>query len=204
MKILHGIAAQPQRLRTFLGLFQPPAVRLTHALIILFVLIQFASGPLMWVWAGGASWLGWLHMWSGASLVALTALLTVLSFRRYGIKYFFPYIWGDTAQLRHDLRETLRRKLVPPRPGGLGAAVQGLGLGALWLVAGSGLIWFALWQEGSEAAPFWRAAHDWLSLLVLLYFIGHGGMALLHFAEWQRKLEREHHSPDDVRGGSGP
>ena len=69
--------------------------------------------------------------------------------------------------------------------------VQGLGLGALLLAVLSGLIWYLLWVNGSPFAELARKTHENLTLLIELYLLGHGGMALLHFFVWQRKSGRE-------------
>ena len=78
-----------------------------------------------------------------------------------------------------------------PRPKGLATAVQGLGLGALLLVVLSGLIWFILWRNGSSFAGLALETHKNVTLLIELYLIGHGCMALLHFFVWQRNKARQ-------------
>ena len=113
------------------------------------------------------------------------------SLTKRGFHYFFPYLWGDTEQLKKDVQASLRFKMVPPRPKGLATTVQGLGLGALLLVVLSGLIWFILWLNGSSFAGPALETHKNLSFLIELYLIGHGCMALLHFFVWQRKRARQ-------------
>lgn len=186
MKIQESIAAQPALLWRFMGFFQPPFLRMLHALVVLFVILQLCSGAIMRVTPAGASWTAWYHMLAGMGVCALSVVLAAYSLRRHGLKYFFPYLWGDTAQIRQDLLASLRGRMVAPRPKGLATAVQGLGLGALLLTAFSGLVWFWLWREGWSSAHALRALHDWSSFLLIAYFIGHGGMALLHFAFWRK------------------
>ena len=113
------------------------------------------------------------------------------SLTKRGFHYFFPYLWGDTEQLKKDIQASLRFKMVPPRPKGLATAVQGLGLGALLLVVLSGLIWFILWRNGSSFAGLALETHKNVTLLIELYLIGHGCMALLHFFVWQRNKARQ-------------
>ena len=185
MSALHIIAVQPARLWPFLGVFQSPGLRAVHALVVLFCLLQFTSSWWMSVEQNRATFSAWYHMWGGTTLCVLALLQTAASLARHGLRHFYPYLWGDTEQLVKDVRQTLRFKLVGPRPKGLGAAVQGLGLGALLLTAFSGLFWFWLWQNGSAGADDARAFHDAVSLLMILYFLGHGGMALLHFVVWE-------------------
>lgn len=186
MKTGELIADQPARLWRFLGFFQPPFLRVLHALVALLVFAQFCSSAFMGVWSDGASWSGWLHMFTGMGLCVLGLILAWYSLVRHGLRYFFPYLWGDTGQLRKDLSASLRGHLVGPRPKGLAASVQGLGLGALLLTAFCGLIWFWLWRGGSSWADDLRIVHEWAAQLVIWYFIGHGGMALIHFVRWQR------------------
>ena len=192
------LAEQPERLWRFLGLFQPPCLRVLHALIISFVLLQFFSS---WLMVPG-SFTAWIHMWSGATLCLLAVVQTTYSIRLRGLRHFFPYLWGDVDILKHDIRESLHFKMVPPRPKGLGAVVQGLGLGALCLTAFTGLIWFWLWQTGSAGMEMASRIHDAASLLIILYFIGHGGMATLHFIAWQRHSKMADRHPHDQ--GSSP
>ena len=121
----------------------------------------------------------------------LSLLLAADSLTKRGFHYFFPYLWGDTEQLKKDIQASLRFKMVPPRPKGLATAVQGLGLGALLLVVLSGLIWFILWRNGSSFAGLALETHKNVTLLIELYLIGHGCMALLHFFVWQRNKARQ-------------
>lgn len=185
------MADQPALLWRFLGFFQPPLLRGLHALVTLLVFAQFCTGAFMGVWSDGASWSGWLHMLTGMGLCVLGLILACYSLGRHGLRYFFPYLWGDTAQLRKDLGASLHGHLVGPRAKGLAACVQGLGLGALLLTAFSGLAWFWLWRGGSPWAGEMRIAHEWMALLIILYCIGHGGMALIHFVLWQRSAAKK-------------
>ena len=161
--------------------------------ILLLKLYQFklCSSALMAVTPDGASVTAWYHLLAGMGLCALSLILAIYSLGRHGLKYFFPYLWGDVDQIRKDLAASLRGRMVAPRPGGLATSVQGLGLGALLLTAFSGLIWFCLWRDASSAAPAWRAAHECAAWLLIVYFIGHGGMALLHFYVWQRRMVKK-------------
>ena len=72
-----------------------------------------------------------------------------------------------------------------------GSAPQIDALGALLLVVLSGLIWFILWRNGSSFAGLALETHKNVTLLIELYLIGHGCMALLHFFVWQRNKARQ-------------
>lgn len=190
MSIARLLAAQPSRLWRFLGFFQGAGMRTIHALVAGLCILQLFSSMGMDVYGTGASPGAWYHMWGGASLCLLAVVQITLSFRKHGLRHFYPYLWKDMDQLEKDVKQSLRLKLVPPRPKGLGAVVQGLGLGALFLTAFTGLFWFVLWQSGSANTEEARAVHDGVSLLIILYLIGHGGMALLHFIVWEENSRR--------------
>ena len=139
MKIQELIKTQSELLWRFMGFFQSPFLRVLHALVVLFVILQLCSSTLMRVTPDGASWTAWYHMLEGMSLCVLGVIVAAYSLGKHGLKYFFPYLWGDVDQIRKDLIASLHGRLVAPRPGGLATSVQGLGLGALLLTAFSGL-----------------------------------------------------------------
>ena len=138
-----------------------------------------------------SSWLAsWYHILSGLLVVILSLLLAADSLTKRGFHYFFPYLWGDTEQLKKDIQASLRFKMVPPRPKGLATAVQGLGLGALLLVVLSGLISVS-YTHLTLPTILALETHKNVTLLIELYLIGHGCMALLHFFVWQRNKARQ-------------
>ncbi|MCL1939428.1 MAG: cytochrome b/b6 domain-containing protein [Desulfovibrionaceae bacterium] len=177
---------QPERLWRFLGIFQSPPLRLAHVLAVFFVLLQLVSGVVMEI----GSLASWYHMWAGANLCLLAVILPVYSLRARGPRHFYPYLWGDVATVKHDLRQAVHFKLPPPRPGGLGAVVQGVGLVFLALTAFSGLTWFVLWQTGSAHAETALTFHKTGGVLIFFYVVVHGGMATRHFIVWQRNSRR--------------
>ncbi len=176
----------------FLGFFQPPGMRLLHAMVAALAITQYLTG--LGAHAGSAykgvlsalctDW----HIIAGLSLFALVQALAFSSLQHRGLRVLFPYLWGDIARLKEDLAATLRGKLVPPKPGGLAACVQGLGLGALLLAVYSGLAWFVAWLFDLPVRRPLIELHKTLVPLVGLYALGHGGMALTHFVIWQRKM----------------
>ena len=173
---------QPERLWRFLGLFQSPPLRLVHVLAASFVLLQLVSGVVMEI----GSPVFWYHAWAGASLFLLALILSVYSLKARGPRHFYPYLWGDAAALKHDLRQAVHFKLPPPHPGGLEAVVQGAGLVLLALTAFLGLTWFALWQAGSAYAKTALPFHKTGGVLIFFYVVAHGGMAARRFIVWQR------------------
>lgn len=190
MKIIILLAHQPKRIWRFLGFYQKPALRLVHALIVLLVIMQLGSSYFMRFTQGFPLISAWYHIVAGIGLCALTVSITVIGLKSHGLRHFFPYLWGENEQIIKDIKATLRFKIIAPRPKGMAAAVQGLGLGALWLTAFSGLLWFILWRSGNTGAAYYaRTFHNWASLLVIIYFIGHGGMAFMHFIHWQKSAK---------------
>lgn len=198
MSVTSALRNQATLLWQFLGFFQKPYLRFLHAIIAVLVILQILSSFAMHMLPSGqinpalSSWVAsWYHILSGLLVVVLSLLLAADSLTKRGFRYFFPYLWGDTEQLKKDIQASLHFHMVPPRPKGLATTVQGLGLGALLLVVLTGLIWFVLWRSGSSFAEFALETHKNVSVLIELYLIGHGGMALLHFFVWQRKAHRE-------------
>lgn len=190
------LARQSALMWKFLGFFQSPFLRFLHAFIVLLVILQICSSagmhialepeyspmPLTFVF-------DWYHILAGLGTLCAALCMAGYSFSQRGLHRYFPYLWGDTGQITNDLRMSLRGELPAPRPGGLATAVQGLGFGALLLTALSGAAWFALWTYGASAgsAEIALNIHRTVVTLLLFYFFGHGGMALLHFILWQRK-----------------
>ena len=172
MSVTSALGNQAKLLWQFLGFFQKPYLRFLHAIIAVLVILQILSSFAMHMLSSGqinpalSSWLAsWYHILSGLLVVILSLLLAADSLTKRGFHYFFPK--------------------------GLATAVQGLGLGALLLVVLSGLIWFILWRNGSSFAGLALETHKNVTLLIELYLIGHGCMALLHFFVWQRNKARQ-------------
>lgn len=136
---------------------------------------------------GANAFFSWMHIAIGLLLLCLTGILAALCFRSRGLKYYYPYLWGDFTQLSQDLRVLSNRQLPGAQARGLAACVQGLGLGAMGLVTLSGAAWLLLWLSGQALAPDLRSLHKTLTGLIEAYLYGHGGMGLLHFY-----LQRKH------------
>lgn len=177
----------------FLSFFQSYFLRSLHAVVAVLVALQIISG------IGGAKnmqsgmlafFLNTYHKGTGILLFFISLFFIVYSLKLYGVRHFFPYLWGDISRLKKDISASIRFKLVAPRPGGLAAAVQGLGLGALLLAVGSGIAWCAAFFLQSGIAPHLLKFHKIVVILIGLYFIGHGGMAILHFLSWRKNISR--------------
>ncbi|MGL4455017.1 MAG: cytochrome b/b6 domain-containing protein [Plesiomonas sp.] len=173
-------------------------LRVLHASIALLVILQIINSNGMHFTPEqqiGAGWLSllctWLHIGSGIVVLLLTALLLPYCFLTRGLRYFYPYLWGDTQRITADVRELLHFRLPESQPKGVAACIQGLGLGALLLVVVSGFSWFVLWRSGSVWAADVKSLHKALTGLIEAYIIGHGGMALLHFMFWYRRQPKQ-------------
>ena len=87
--------------------FQKPYLRFLHAIIAVLVILQILSSFAMHMLSSGqinpalSSWLAsWYHILSGLLVVILSLLLAADSLTKRGFHYFFPYLWGDTEQLK--------------------------------------------------------------------------------------------------------
>lgn len=178
---------------SYLGKTQPVWVRVLHLLILLMVCLQLITSNFVEIEAGyqsagSAAFTSgtWAHVLPGLTLLGIMLIFVLTEFLRRGVKYFFPYLWGDVGQLKADLKTLLQRRLPEATPGGLAASVQGLGLGAVGLTLLSGALWFALIQAGSGLAHTAIEVHEVMTGVVIAYLIGHGGMGLLHMLLWIR------------------
>lgn len=176
---------------------QPVWVRVLHLTTIVLVFVQLITSDFVELkdiyHSGGTTLFGtgtWAHILPGLTLLGVMLIFVITELLRHGLKYFFPYLWGDFAQLAADLKTLLHRRLPDAAPGGLAAVVQGLGLGAMGLTLLSGALWFLLIRAGSELAHPVIETHEAMTGLVVVFLIGHGGMGLLHMLLWVRSGAR--------------
>jgi hypothetical protein len=182
---------------TYLGQSQPAYIRILHLIVLLLVTSQLISSNAVdldhvriedhFVSFDAGTW---AHIIPGLFLVLIATVFALSEFFRHGLKYFFPYVWGDLSQLKTDINSLIRGELPDTAPGGLPAIVQGLGLGALTLTLLSGLSWFFLIEFGSGLAHTAIEAHEVLANVVIVYVIGHGGMGVLHMILWMRSTAK--------------
>lgn len=176
----------------YLGEQQTSKVRVVHMLVLSLVVTQIVISNFMHVpkevsstMHGSNAFFSWMHIGFGLLLLCLTVILAALCFSYRGVKYYYPYLWGDFDQLRQDFYSLRNRQLPVAQARGLAACVQGLGLGAMGLVVLSGATWLLLWINDESLASEARSLHQALTGLVEAYICGHGGMGLLHF--WLKK-----------------
>ena len=111
MSVTSALGNQAKLLWQFLGFFQKPYLRFLHAIIAVLVILQILSSFAMHMLSSGqinpalSSWLAsWYHILSGLLVVILSLLLAADSLTKRGFHYFFPYLWGDTEQLKKEFR----------------------------------------------------------------------------------------------------
>jgi cytochrome b561 len=174
---------------------QSPVVRYFHIIILCLVLSQlFVSNFMGFADNGeisrktGEFYGTWIHIITGLTLVPIVLLFIIIELKRRGFKYFFPYFYGNFAQIKQDLQSLQRIQLPEPNPYGIATIVQGLGFGALALVVLSGMTWFFSWEYGASWSDGIKEVHELFTGLIVAYVIGHGGMGVLHiFLQWKNQ-----------------
>ena len=166
---------------------QPPLVRNLHITILCLVLSQIIVSNFMGFTDNSEVskktieyYATWIHISTGLSLLPIAFVFIYVELKRHGIKYFFPYFYGNFSQLKEDLKQLKQFELPEPSAYGMAAIVQGLGLGALTLVILSGSTWFISWIYMAPWADSIKELHKLLTGLIEAYVVGHGGMGLLH------------------------
>ncbi|ABM04618.1 conserved hypothetical membrane protein [Psychromonas ingrahamii 37] len=122
----------------------------------------------------------WIHIITGLSLIPITLIFIAVEIKKQGVKHFFPYLFSDFSQLKSDLFELRKFKIPEVKTGGLGAIIEGLGLGALSLVLLSGSAWYLSWNLNGAWTHNIKDIHELFTGLVQAYVIGHGCMGLIH------------------------
>jgi len=182
-----------KRIWAYLARTQPVPIRVLHLMVILLVVSQLITSNLVRLdqvgYGAAFSWGTWAHILPGLTLAAIMTIFVLVELFCRGLKDFYPYLWGNLAQLKSDVKQLARLKLPAAEPGGLPAVVQGLGLVLLCLTLLSGLAWYLLVQSNAGTAHAAVAVHEALTGLVVVYVIGHGGMGLLHMLLWLRSTK---------------
>lgn len=124
-------------------------------------------------------------------VIGLTALAIVLihwawsmlSKQEGGIKRFFPIGAQGRALVVEDIKNIFRRNFSAINEKGLPSLIQGLGLLAVTAAAMSGFFIFLTLPEtgkpGNVAKGFMEF-HEEITTFVWIYWVGHGGAAMLH------------------------
>ncbi len=164
-----------------------PLIRTLHYLLLFLVLSQIMVSNFMGISHKGVisnhivEYYGtWIHIITGLFLVILSTVFIIIELKKHGARYFYPYLFGTLSQMKLDIHQLRSLQLPALKPEGLAAIVQGLGLGAIFLVVFSGFTWFVLWSYNVPLAVDIRELHKLLTSLIEAYVIGHGGMGLAH------------------------
>ena len=131
----------------------------------------------------------WLHIITGLFLIPVAIAFLIVELRRHSLKYFFPYLYGEFTQLDIDIKYLLKLKLPEASDYGIAGSIQGLGLGALFLVLFTGLLWFITWNANLSWSDDIEDLHKLLTGLVQAYMIGHGVMGVLHIFVYSKSLK---------------
>ena len=173
---------------------QTPAIRRFHISILILVIAQILLSNIMEFTDAGeispdlVEFYGtWMHILFGLLIVPLAFIFLVLTLKQHGFKYFFPYFSGEFTQLKKDIGQLKQLSLPELQPSGIAAIVQGLGLGALFLVMLSGLTWFIAWSSHFSWAHDAKEVHETFTGLIEAYAIGHGFVGLVHIFLDSRK-----------------
>lgn len=131
----------------------------------------------------------WLHIITGLFLIPVAITFLIVELRRHSLKHFFPYLYGEFTQLGGDIKHLLKFKLPEASDYGIAGSIQGLGLGALFLVLFTGLLWFITWNANLSWSHDIEDVHKLLTGLVQAYMIGHGVMGVLHIFVYSKSLK---------------
>ena len=103
-----------------------------------------------------------------------------------GLRNLFPWFGQERQKLFEEVRAMLRGHFPEGESrGGLVGLIHGLGLLAVTAIAVTGGILFLLFPETGEpgvVAEAFAELHEGLASLVWVYWLGHGGIAIVHHA----------------------
>ena len=131
---------------------------------------------------------------SALTIVLLHWAWSVYSQADGGLRRLFPVSAQDRGQLIQEMNALKAGKLPSVESkGGLIGLVHGLGLLAVTGMAVTGGFLFVLFPEVGEpgaVAEAFAEVHEGIATLVWTYWVGHGGMALIHHAKGQDVLRK--------------
>jgi cytochrome b561 len=102
-----------------------------------------------------------------------------------GLKHLFPWFGSARQQVMADMKEVFKGSLPEGGKGGLSGLIHGLGLLAVTGIAVTGGAVFILYPEVGNPGDLVEGVmelHEAMAGLVWAYWLGHGGMAFLHYA----------------------
>lgn len=111
-----------------------------------------------------------------------------------GLRNLFPWFGNSRQQVVNEARAVLKGKLPEGgNRGGLVGLIHGLGLLAVTGVVLTGGALFVLFPENGEPGVIAEAIaelHEGVAALVWTYWLGHGGMAIIHHAMGQDNVKK--------------
>lgn len=106
--------------------------------------------------------------------------------------HLFPWFGAARQKLLQEMKDVLKGKLpAGGNRGGLPGFIHGLGLLAVTGIAVTGGLLFVLFPETGKAGFVVEAIaelHEGLATLVWTYWLGHGGVAILHHVSGHKNL----------------
>ncbi|MCA3220281.1 MAG: cytochrome b/b6 domain-containing protein [Burkholderiales bacterium] len=133
---------------------------LLHALLAPACIFLLAASPWIGMYQALPAEPGWTnlsHVVVGLITLPLVLLYLYACIRRGLWRTYFPWLAGQVGGIRRDLAGLTRLQRPMSEGGGLFAALEGLLLLALLVVALTGTLWFIL--QGGDAAVGLRAVH---------------------------------------------
>lgn len=196
-------------------------VRYVHAYVALAATAQFILAPFIaFLPDNSVSHIGyhfiatWLHMLNGLVLLCVGIAFSYNVVKRKGVEWLFPYIFGQFSVMKKDAHQLMQLRLIykdrdteketrmfrvleqlqlpKPHPRGLAAVVQGLGIVLLLLLTILGFFFFVCWIQNLSVAWDIITAHRFVAILFFFFYLGHGGMGLLHMfnQDAQKRMKR--------------
>ncbi|GIU24124.1 cytochrome b/b6 domain-containing protein [Shewanella schlegeliana] len=161
-----------------------------HFVVMIGVLLQLISSSLMHVHGdtplNKIAELAFIHIYLGIVLLPLGIIFAIKVIMRRRLFDLYPWLFGRYEGIKEDAESLLKGSLPEPKPAGLAASVEGLGLLALLLALVTGAMWFLV-VNISGPNELLLSVHKLAVTFIQIYFFAHGAFALLHLFKWWRE-----------------
>ncbi|MGS0691776.1 cytochrome b/b6 domain-containing protein [Shewanella sp. 0m-4] len=161
-----------------------------HFAVMIGVLFQLISSSLMHVHGDtqldNIADLAFIHIYAGLVLFPLSIIFAIKVIMRRKLLDLYPWFFGRYEGIKEDIECLLKGRLPEPKPAGLAATVEGLGLLALLLALTTGGMWFLV-VNISGPSELLLSVHKLCVTFIQIYFFAHGAFALLHLFKWWRE-----------------
>lgn len=176
---------------SFLFARLPSAEKWLHFTTLSWVLFQLVSAAGMHVSKDATVYhltlIDHIHMYSGVGLLLFSMVFFVTVINRRPLTDMYPWLSGNFKVIKVDLRILKTGRLPSPKPSGLAATIEGLGLLALILATITGALWTIAMLSENASSPDFLAIHKTAVTAIEAYIWGHGIFALLHLIVWWRR-----------------